>query len=79
MYGSFLPNKELEEWVQQYYDYEVATRYQIVGVDLIIHVDHGIVGMKANYLIIPEEIMFLLSGGTAKKVQPQCYMKKIAI
>ena len=34
VYGSFLPNKELEDWVQQFYDYKVATRYQVIGRDL---------------------------------------------
>ena len=51
VYGSYKANPELVEWVQQYFDYPVITRYQVIHKNLPIHRDDGILGMKANYLI----------------------------
>jgi len=51
IYGSFICNESLYDWIQQYFNYEVIVRYQIIGQDLPLHRDHGIIGTKANYLI----------------------------
>ena len=60
-YASYSVPTELAELIQQYFDYPVLTRYQVIKKQLPIHTDVGIKGFKCNYL--------LTSGGESVKTR----------
>ena len=50
-YASYKVSKELEDWIQQFFDYPVVTRYQVIKKKLNVHIDIGITGIKYNYIV----------------------------
>jgi len=50
-YASYKVPKTLENFLQDFFDYSVVVRYQVIKQDLPIHVDVGINGIKYNYLL----------------------------
>jgi len=49
-YASYPVSNELHNFIQKYFEYEVAVRYQIIQENLKIHIDKG-VEKKYNYII----------------------------
>lgn len=51
IYASYTTNSNLEEYFQQFFDYDIACRYQIINGALRPHVDDGLENQwKYNYL-----------------------------
>jgi hypothetical protein len=50
-YASYAVPDKLSKWIQQYFEYPVITRYQVIKKQLPVHIDWGITGIKYNYLL----------------------------
>jgi hypothetical protein len=50
LYESYNTGIELEQYYQQYFDYDIVCRYQIIHKEIGVHVDYGIEDYKYNYL-----------------------------
>ena len=50
-YAAFSPNKYLKEYLQDMFDEEIVSKYQVIRKDLPVHVDYKITGVKYNYII----------------------------
>lgn len=53
IYSSYEANLGLAEFVQQFFDYPVLVRYQVIKKSLPVHVDKAKVPTKLNYIIDP--------------------------
>lgn len=51
IYASYTTSQELEDYYQQFFDYDIACRYQVINAALRAHVDDGLENQwKYNYL-----------------------------
>ena len=50
-YASYKVPRILQNYLQEFFDYPVIVRYQIIRKNLPIHVDVGIKGIKYNYIL----------------------------
>ena len=51
VYASYKVPQKLSDYIQQYFDYDVTVRYQVIKDNLPIHIDIGVEEIKYNYLI----------------------------
>lgn len=52
MYTTRWTGKELTEWLQPYFDYSIATKYQIMKCPLVLHTDRNVkTGWKHIYIV----------------------------
>ena len=49
-FASYVAPQELSDYIQEYFDYPVLTRYQVIRDKVPVHTDLGIVGVKYNYV-----------------------------
>jgi len=49
-FASYVAPQELADYIQEYFDYPVLTRYQVIRDKVPVHTDLGIVGVKYNYV-----------------------------
>lgn len=49
-FASYAAPRELADFMQEYFDYPVLTRYQVIRDKVPVHTDLGIVGVKYNYI-----------------------------
>lgn len=52
-YASYLPNKDLVEYIESLFGKRMVVRYQVINNKLKIHTDFNNVDMKLNYMIDP--------------------------
>ena len=53
-YASYTTNIDLENFYQQYFNYKIACRYQLINDELPVHIDWGLENQwKYNYLLDP--------------------------
>ena len=58
LYRSYLPSRNLKQFLQNYFEQPINVRYQLILGQLPIHVDSGALSIKYNFL--------LLTGGDVK-------------
>lgn len=51
VYASYETSDQLHNYIQNFFDYEILVRYQLIGRKLPIHIDRNTVTVKYNYLI----------------------------
>lgn len=51
IYSSYKANLGLEDFIQQFFEYPVLVRYQVIKKSLPIHIDKAKVSKKLNYII----------------------------
>ena len=49
-FASYAAPRELADYIQEYFEYPVLTRYQVIKDKVPVHTDLGIVGVKYNYV-----------------------------
>lgn len=50
-YATYFVSDKLQEWGQQFFDYNVDVRYQVIKKALPVHIDFGNNTFKYNYLL----------------------------
>jgi hypothetical protein len=52
-YASYKADARLTEWLQDYFDFKIVVRYQVIKQKLPVHVDYGVslADLRYNYLI----------------------------
>jgi len=50
-YATYFVSDELQQWGQQFFDFNVDVRYQVIKVALTPHIDFGDNEFKYNYLL----------------------------
>lgn len=53
IYSSYKANLGLEDFIQQFFEYPVSVRYQVIKKSLPVHIDRAKVPTKLNYIIDP--------------------------
>ena len=49
-FASYVAPSEIADYMQNYFDYPIYTKYQVILDNVPVHTDIGIVGIKYNYI-----------------------------